>query len=123
MNPSRVTYVFLFINLNDISSIHGVFLRNRLYLGHTGVTSFCMQFKKVGRGLLREAKPREGEWVVLSKAKGGKKKLAALHLFLLLLVLLCSPLFSRTDTILCYKLSTITISLTTVTTLLAINLG
>ena len=38
-----------------LSSIHGVFLRNRLYLGHTGVTSFCVQFLKTGRWLLREA--------------------------------------------------------------------
>ena len=29
-----------------------------------------MQFKKVGRELLREAKRREGEWAVLAKAKG-----------------------------------------------------
>ena len=34
-----------------------------------------MQFKKVRRGLLREAKWREGEWAVLAKAKGDKKKL------------------------------------------------
>ena len=60
------------------SSIHGVFLRNRLYLGHTGVTSFCMQFEKVGRGLLREAKRREGKWAVLVKAKGDKKKVSVL---------------------------------------------
>ena len=53
-----------------IRSIHGVFLQNRLYLGHTGVKSFRMQFKKVGRGLLRESKRREGEWAVLAKAKG-----------------------------------------------------
>ena len=33
-----------------------------------------MQFKKVGRGLLREAKQREGEWAVLAKAKGDKNK-------------------------------------------------
>ena len=52
------------------SSIHGVFLQNPLYLGHIGVMLFCMQFKKVGRGLLREAKRREGEWALLSKAKG-----------------------------------------------------
>ena len=32
-----------------------------------------MQFKKVGRGLLREAKRREGEWAVLAKAKGDIK--------------------------------------------------
>ena len=41
------------------SSIHGVFLRNRLYLGRTGVTSFGVQFEKVGRGLLWGGKRRE----------------------------------------------------------------
>ena len=55
-------------------SIHGVFLRNRLYLGRTGVTSFRMQFKKVGRGLLWKAKQRE--WAVLAKAKGDKNKIS-----------------------------------------------
>ena len=52
------------------SSIHSVFFRNCLYLGHTGVTSFSMHFEKVGRGLLREAKRREREGVELVKAKG-----------------------------------------------------
>ena len=46
------------------------FLQNRLYLGHTGVTSFCVHFVKVGRGLLREGKHREGEWAVWGKARG-----------------------------------------------------
>ena len=59
---------------NHHSSIHGVFLRNRLYLGHTSVTSFCIHFKKVGRGLLREARRREGEWAVLVEAKGKEKR-------------------------------------------------
>ena len=61
-----------------MSSIHGVFLRNRLYLGHTCVTSFCMQFEKVGHGLLREAKRREGEWAVLVEAKGDEKRVSVL---------------------------------------------
>ena len=60
--------------MNGHSSMHGVFLRNRLYLGHTGVTSFRMQFKKVGRGLLREAKRREGDWAVLVETKGNEKR-------------------------------------------------
>ena len=34
------------------------------------MTSFRVQFKKVGGGLLREAKQSEGEWAVLVKAKG-----------------------------------------------------
>ena len=57
-----------------LSSIHGVFLRNRLYLGLTGVTSFRVQFEKVGRGLVREAKRREGEWALLVEAKGDEKR-------------------------------------------------
>ena len=43
------------------------FLRNRLYLGHTGVTSFRVHFEKIGRGLLREGKWREGECAVWAK--------------------------------------------------------
>ena len=49
------------------------FLRNRLYLGHTSVTSFCVQFEKVGHGLLREGKRREGEWAV-SRSEGDKEE-------------------------------------------------
>ena len=60
---------------HETGNIHGAFLRNRLYLGHTGVTSFRVQFEKVGRGLLREAKRREGEWAVLVEAKGDEKRL------------------------------------------------
>ena len=56
------------------SSIHVVFLRNRLYLGHTVVTSFCMHFEKIGRGLLREGKRREGEWAVWAKRGGMNRK-------------------------------------------------
>ena len=64
------------IPFEQSNSIHGVFcgidsqktpcifLRNRLYLGHTGVTSFFVQFEKVRRGLLREGERREGEWAV-----------------------------------------------------------
>ena len=43
------------------------------------MTSFRMQFEKVGPGLLREAKRREGECAVLSKAKGDKKKVSVLE--------------------------------------------
>ena len=32
-----------------------------------------MQFEKIGCGLLREAKQREGEWAVLVEAKGDEK--------------------------------------------------
>ena len=62
------------MNVMWSSSIHGVFLRNRLYLGQTIVTSFCVQFEKVGRGLLLEGKRREGEWAVLTKARGDEKR-------------------------------------------------
>ena len=37
------------------------------------MTSFSMRFGKWGRGLLREGKPREGEWAAW--AKGGGKKI------------------------------------------------
>ena len=74
-------YFISYFNYNTVSSIHGVFLRNRLYLGHTGVTSFRVQFEKVGRGLLREAKRREGEWAVLVKARGDKKRLMYSFMF------------------------------------------
>ena len=33
-----------------------------------------MQFEKVGHGLLREAKRKEGDWAVLVEAKGDEKK-------------------------------------------------
>ena len=35
--------------------------------------SFRVQFENLGRGLLREAKRREGECAVLVEAKGDKK--------------------------------------------------
>ena len=38
------------------------------------MTSFSVQFEKVGHGLLREAKQREGEWAVLFEVKGDEKK-------------------------------------------------
>ena len=38
------------------------------------MTSFFVQFEKVGCGLLREAKWKEGEWAVLVEAKGMKKE-------------------------------------------------
>ena len=53
-----------------VSSIHGVFLRDRLYLGHTSMTSFCVHIEKIGRGLLRKGKRREGEWAVWGEARG-----------------------------------------------------
>ena len=56
--------------MNTGSSIHGVFLRNRLYLGGTDVASFCVHFEKWGRGLLREGKRREGEWAAWAKGRG-----------------------------------------------------
>ena len=34
--------------------VYMFFLRNRLYLGQTNVTSFCMHFENIGHGLLRE---------------------------------------------------------------------
>ena len=37
------------------------------------MTSFCVQFEKIGRGFMREAKRREEEWAVLVKAKGDEK--------------------------------------------------
>ena len=43
---------------NATSSTHGVFLRNRLDLERTSVTSFRVQFEKVGRELLRGGKRR-----------------------------------------------------------------
>ena len=53
-------------NRHGLSSIH-VFLWNRLYLGHTDVTSFGVHFEKIGRGLFRKGKRREGEWAVWAK--------------------------------------------------------
>ena len=38
------------------------------------MTSFRVQFEKVGQGFLREAKRREGEWAVLVEAKEGEKR-------------------------------------------------
>ena len=42
------------------------------------MTSFCVQFEKVGRGLLQEAKRKEGEWAVLVEAKGDEKRVSVL---------------------------------------------
>ena len=51
-----------FLLLAPIGAIvYMFFLRNRLYLGRTDVTSFFMHFEKIGRGLLREGIQREGE--------------------------------------------------------------
>ena len=49
-----------------------VFFRKLLYLRRTDVTSFCMQFEKRRRGLLREASFREGEWASCLKRGGDK---------------------------------------------------
>ena len=40
--------------------------------------SFRVQFENLGRGLLREAKRREGEWAVLVEAKGDEKRISVL---------------------------------------------
>ena len=37
------------------------------------MTSFCMQFEKIGRGLLRGAFQSDMEWVVSLKRGGNKK--------------------------------------------------
>ena len=58
-----------------ISSIHVVFLRNGLYLRRNGVTSFRVHFEKVGCGLLREGKRREGEWAEWGEASGDEERL------------------------------------------------
>ena len=49
-------------------------MRNRLYLGGTDVMSFCVQFGKWGRGLLREGKRREGEWAAWAEGGGKNRK-------------------------------------------------
>ena len=53
-------------------SIQVLFLRKLLYLRHTDVTSFCMQFEKRRRGLLREAFVGNGEWANCCKREGEK---------------------------------------------------
>ena len=39
------------------------------------MTSFRVDFEKVGRGLLREGKRREGEWAEWGEARGDEEKL------------------------------------------------
>ena len=56
------------------SSIYRVFFAESTLLGRTGVTSFRMQFEKVGSGLLRGGKRREGEGVVRVKERGDEEK-------------------------------------------------
>ena len=58
------------------------------------MTSFHVQFEKVGRELLREAKRREGEWAVLVKAKGDKKKVYFFVLPIPIVLVLHVPLTS-----------------------------
>ena len=38
------------------------------------MTSFRVHFEKIGRGLLREGKRREGEWAVWAKGGGMNRK-------------------------------------------------
>ena len=38
------------------------------------MTSFCVHFEKIGRGLLQEGKRREGEWAVWAKGGGMNRK-------------------------------------------------
>ena len=40
----------------------------------TRCKSFCVQFEKVGRGLLREGKQREGKWAVWVEARGDEER-------------------------------------------------
>ena len=72
-------FLIPYLDLTVIQAVGGVrnkivvymfFLRNLLYLGRTDVTSFCMHFEKIGCGLLREGKQREGEWAVWGKRRG-----------------------------------------------------
>ena len=60
---------YIFVKTSkDISSIHVFFLRNRLYLGGTDVTSFRVQFWKWGRGLLREGKQKRESGLCVQRA-------------------------------------------------------
>ena len=61
-------------NVKSVSSIQLVFLQKVVRQSHTNVTSFCMQFEKIGRGLLREAFQSEGEFLVNQKRWGEIKK-------------------------------------------------
>ena len=54
--------------------VYMVFFAKSTYLGRTGLTSFCMQFKKVGRGLLRGGKRRERESGLCGSKRGGMKR-------------------------------------------------
>ena len=55
--------------LDEVTSL--VFLQKLVGQQRTDVTSFCMQFEKIGRGLLRQAFQSEGEYFV-SRKRGGK---------------------------------------------------
>ena len=54
------------------------FLRNQLYLGHTGVTSFRMQFEKIRRGLLREANVERESGLCWLKQRGLEREICIL---------------------------------------------
>ena len=62
-SPGSGVYQRLVVNQ---SSIQLVFLRKVVRQSHTDVTSLCMQFEKIGSGLLREAFRGEGS-VLLAK--------------------------------------------------------
>ena len=54
----------------NIIVVYMFFLRNRLYLGRTVVTSFRAHFEKIGCGLLREGK-QERESGLCGRRAGG----------------------------------------------------
>ena len=59
---------------NSESSIQLFFLQKVVRQKDTHVTSFCMHFEKVGRGLQREAFRRQGECIVSQKRGGNNCK-------------------------------------------------
>ena len=70
LNESR------FLRLTFVSGAvvyNWVFLRKVVRQSHTDVTSFCMQFEKIGRGLLWEAFQSEGD-CFLPKKRGEIRK-------------------------------------------------
>ena len=93
----------LFINYVTQEQYTIVFLRKLVKQRRTDVISFCMQFEKMGCGLLREAFRSEGE-CFFGQKRGEIRKYIHSQIscvcFLLLEVLKCSPPFSRTYTFL-----------------------